>query len=128
MKKVLGSGFWVLVLAGAILLSNTICFGEQVDPYTWDFGQVKQGEVVSHNFILKNDSAKTLKITGVNTSCGCIVSEVREKVLPPQESTKIEAKFNSKGYSGAVQQFVYVNTDDIDKPVIKFIIKVKVVK
>ena len=122
MKKALG-------LIGLIFLSYTVCLGEKaVDPFTWDFGQVKQGEVVSHSFILKNDSAKTLKIIGVNTSCGCAVSETKKKILSPQESTEVAVKFNSKGYLGAVQQFVYVNTDNVDKPVIRFIIKADVVK
>jgi len=46
----------------------------------------------------------------------------------PGESTPVEIKFNSKGYSGDIQQFTYVNTDDIDNPVIRFIIKAHVVK
>jgi hypothetical protein len=118
-------------VAGLIILSfflSTGCSAEQADAYSWDFGKIKEGEVAAHNFTLKNDSAKALKITGVNTSCGCTVSEVRLKVLLPQESTAVEVKFNSKGYAGAVQQFVYVNTDAVDKPVIRFIIKANVVK
>ena len=121
MRRVMGLFIFMFFL-------HTGCCLAQVDSLTWDFGKIKQGEVVSHNFILKNDSAKTLKITGVNTSCGCTASEVKSKVLLPQGSTEVEVKFNSKGYLGAVQQFAYVNTDDIDKPVIKFIIKVNVVK
>ncbi|MFA4990210.1 MAG: DUF1573 domain-containing protein [Candidatus Omnitrophota bacterium] len=108
-------------------LATGYCLG-QLDSYVWDCGKIKQGEVAAHNFTLKNDSAKALKITGVTTSCGCTVSEVKKKVLLPGESTPVEIKFNSKGYSGAVQQFTYVNTDNVDKPVIRFIIKADVVK
>ncbi|MDD2680239.1 MAG: DUF1573 domain-containing protein [Candidatus Omnitrophica bacterium] len=121
MKRVMGLVIFLFFLA-------TGCWAEQPDFYTWDFGQVKEGEVVAHSFTLKNDSVKALKITGVNTSCGCTVSEVKRETLSAQESTLVEVKFNSKGYSGAVQQFVYVNTDNLDKPVIKFIIKANVVK
>lgn len=101
---------------------------DQPDPYTWDFGRVKHGEVAAHSFTLKNNSKKALKITAVNTSCGCTVSGVKKKILLPGESTPVEIKFNSKGYSGDIQQFTYVNTDDIDNPVIRFIIKAHVVK
>jgi len=117
--------------AGLILFSFFLsvgCSAAPADAYTWDFGKIKEGEVAAHNFILKNDSAKPLKITGVNTSCGCTVSEVKLKVLGPGESSAVEVKFNSKGYAGAVQQFVYVNTDSVDKPVIRFIIKANVAK
>jgi len=94
----------------------------------WDFGQVKQGEVVTHDFILKNDTGKILNIKGVNTSCGCTVSTIEKKVLLPGESAKVSAKFNSKSYNGPVQQFVYVNTDKVDNSIIRFIIKADVVK
>ena len=124
-----------IVLAVFLFFLQMVCYAEQPltqskemsDPYTWDFGSIKQGEVVAHDFTLKNESEKTLTIIGVNTSCGCTVSEARDKVLGPQELTLIGVKFNSKDYSGAVRQFVYVNTDSLDKPLIRFIIKANVV-
>lgn len=129
MRNVRGAWCKALGLAGLIFILPTACFGEKaVDPYAWDFGKVKQGEVVAHSFTLNNESAETLNIVAVNTSCGCAVSEVKDKVLAPQGSTLLEVKFNSKGYSGAVQQFIYVNTDSVDKPVIRFIIKAEVMK
>ncbi len=131
--------FLFMVTAGCLAEDNAIVkstAGEEAvqeatkaeDPYTWDFGQVKQGELQKHNFILKNESQKTLNIKSVNTSCGCTVSEVQKNTLQPGEETSIGVTFNSKGYSGAVQQFVYVNTDDPDNPIIKFTIKAEVVK
>lgn len=129
-KRDTGNGIRVTgLIVFLCCLFFTACFGkETTDPYAWDFGKIKQGEIASHNFTLKNDSAKILNITAVNTSCGCTASEVKNKILEPQGSTTVEVKFNSKGYLGPVQQFVYVNTDNIDKPVIRFIIKVEVVK
>lgn len=103
--------------------------GAQIsDPYTWDFGKVKEGQLLKHDFILRNNSGKALTIKDVNTSCGCTVSKVEKKVLKRGESALIEVKFDSKGYSGQTQQFVYVNTDDLDNPVIRCIIKANVIK
>ena len=98
------------------------------DPYSWDFAQVKEGEVLEHTFVLKNESEKTLTIKEVNTSCGCTAFKVEKKVLLPGESTEIEVQFNTKGYSGLTQQYVYVHTDSLDKPIIRFIIKAEVIK
>ena len=98
------------------------------DNFSWDFGKVKEGEVLKHDFVLKNESPKTLQINEVTTSCGCTVSEVKKKTLLPGESTAVEVSFKSKGYSGPVQQYVYVNTDSLDNPVIKYIIKAVVAK
>ncbi len=98
------------------------------DAYTWDFGRVKEGEILKHDFVLKNESDKTLTIKDVNTSCGCTISQVKKKILLPADSTAIEVRFDSKGYSGAAKQYVYVHTDSLDKPIIRFIIKADVVR
>ncbi|MBU3958605.1 MAG: DUF1573 domain-containing protein, partial [Candidatus Omnitrophica bacterium] len=105
---------------------GTTAQSEVSDPYSWDFAQVKQGEILRHNFIFKNESKETLKIKDVNTSCGCTVSKVQEKVLSPGESTFIEVEFNTKGYSGPTQQYIYVHTDNPDNPLVRFIIKAQV--
>lgn len=94
----------------------------------WDFGQVKEGLNLKHDFILKNKSEKSLNIIGTNNSCGCVVSKIQKSTLLSGEETVIEAKFNSVGYSGPVEQFVYVNTDDPQNPVSKFTIKAEVLK
>ncbi len=93
-----------------------------------DFGRVKQGVVVKHDFTFKNETPGILKITGINTSCGCTASQAGKKSLAPGESTIISVAFNSAGYSGVVKQFVYVNTDNDKLPVIRFIVKAEVIK
>ena len=98
------------------------------DPNEWDFGQVKQGTISKHDFILKNETNDILEINNIHSSCGCTASESDKKTLLPQESTVIKVTFNSQGYLGPVQQFVYVNTDNTDLPIIKFTIKANVVK
>jgi len=101
---------------------------DPLDSYQWDFGQIKQGAILKHNFILKNETKKILKINSVHTSCGCTASESDKKLLMPQESTTISVNFNSQGYLGPVTQFIYVNTDNPDLEIIKFTIKAEVVK
>ncbi len=100
------------------------------DIYTHDFGKVKEGEVVKHSFEFKNETKNILNIKEVNSSCGCTSSEVKKKKLLPGESTYIDIKFNSKGYSDQrqVTQYIYVNTDDIDNPIVRYIITILVVK
>jgi hypothetical protein len=98
------------------------------DELSWDFGIVKEGQVLQHDFVIKNESGRELNIKDVNTSCGCTVSKAKNKTLKPQESTVIEVKFNSKGYSGKVKQYVYVNTDSLDNPLLRYIITAEVVK
>lgn len=96
------------------------------DLRVWDFGKVKAGAVLKHEFVLKNELPRTLRVKDVTTSCGCTASNAQKKVLAPQETTAIPVTFNSTGYSGSVQQFVYVNTDNVDNPFVKFTIKAEV--
>ena len=129
MRKAMGYGPWAMGLAVFVFFLHTVSYGEEtIDPYTWDFGLVREGQIVKHAFSLQNEPDKTLTIKDVHTSCGCTASEIKKKALSPGESTEIGVSFNSKGYSGEVKQFIYVNTDDIDNPVIRFIIKAEVVK
>ena len=98
------------------------------DPNEWDFGKVQQGQVLKHDFLLKNETRDVLKIISINTSCGCTASQSDKESLKPNESTAINVTFNSKGYAGEVKQFIYVNTDNAYFPVVKFIIKAEVIK
>lgn len=95
---------------------------------TWDFGRIEQGEVAKHVFVYKNDSRVDLNIKDTNASCGCTVSKVDKQKLRPGEEANLEVAFNSRGYSGEVRQFVYMNTDSRDNPVVKFTIKADVKK
>jgi len=118
----------IVFLVSFFIVASTYAQGEKSDPNEWDFGKVKQGVILKHNFILKNQTNKVLKINSVNTSCGCTVSKADKNSLLPQESTTIGVTFNSHGYSGQIKQSVYVNTDDMDIAIIKFTIKAEVSK
>lgn len=101
---------------------------EVSDSLEKDFGKVKEGAVLRHTFIFKNQSKKPLNIKDVNTSCGCTVSEVKKKALASGESTEVKVEFRTKGYAGVTQQFVYLYTDSLDNPVVRFIIKAEIIK
>jgi hypothetical protein len=136
---------WLLLLLLFFYLPQTGCYSksqkdlifkqkeppqeeEASDSNTWDFGLVKEGQVLKHDFIFKNDSGKTVTIKNIDTSCGCTSSEVKKKTLLPGESTLIEVKFDTKGYAGGTKQHIYVYTDNIDNQIIRYIIKANVVK
>lgn len=140
MRKVMGYRLWVI---GSIIFLSfllTACAAQpdyqpsenvaeqKADPYAWDFGNVKEGAVLKHDFIFKNESKSVLTIKGTATSCGCTVSEVKKKTLLSQESTLLTVQFKTKGYSGPVKQYIFVTTDSLDNPVVRFIIKAQVVK
>jgi len=117
-----------LILIIFILFIFNPVFSEGANSNEWDFGKVRQSEIVKHDFMFQNNTPKTLKITAINTSCGCTASQADKKALKPGESTIINVTFDSKGYSGKVRQLVYVNTDNPDIEVTSFIINAEVNK
>jgi hypothetical protein len=108
------------------------CYAQQqgvIQPHTnvYNFGRIKEGRVLRHKFTLKNTSEKTLKIISINTSCGCTISKVRQKVILPAQSSSVEVQFNTKGYCGPIEQHVYVQTDSPQNPLFIFSVKADIV-
>lgn len=75
---------------------------------TFDFGQINEGEVVSHSFKFKNVGTDPLNILSVNVSCGCTVASKPEQPVGVGQSDEIVINFNSKGKVGENHKTVTV--------------------
>lgn len=64
---------------------------------TYDFGTIKQGEVVKYEFSFKNVGKTPLIITSATATCGCTVPEYPVQPIKPGESGVIKVVFNSTG-------------------------------
>lgn len=78
----------------------------------WDFSKVKQGEVVSHEFVFANEGDATLDIQKVSTSCGCTAALVSADKVAPGKEGRISVKFDTRGYGGQVRKIIYVDSND----------------
>lgn len=83
---------------------------------THDFGKVKQGEVVSWEFVFKNEGGVPLVVEKVETTCGCTAALVSEKTIAPGKEGKVKATFDTRGYSGRLARYLYVVTNDSENP------------
>ncbi len=63
----------------------------------YDFGTVKEGEVVKHTFKFTNTGKVPLTILKARSSCGCTVPEWPEEPIPPGGTGEIFARFNTEG-------------------------------
>ena len=79
---------------------------------SFDFGDIKQGETVSHTFVLSNSGGDLLKITDVKASCGCTAAAPEKNELAPGESTNLVVKFNSTGRQGKQTKTVRIYSND----------------
>lgn len=103
-------------------LFSSIVFAQLVQPKlviqqnSFDFGDIKQGETVSHTFVLTNSGGDLLKINNVQASCGCTAASPEKTELAPGESTNLTVKFNSTGRMGNQVKTVKVFTNDLQSP------------
>lgn len=67
---------------------------------TYDFGKTKQGEVLKHQFRLKNTGTKELEIQELQASCGCLKIAVDKKIIPIGEEAIITMELNTKLLEG----------------------------
>ncbi len=81
-----------------------------------DFGKVKQGDVVNHEFVFTNDGGATLVVEKVETTCGCTAALVSEKKIAPGKTGKIKTTFDTRGYSGRLSRYVYLVSNDSESP------------
>lgn len=104
------------VLAGVLLIAGParasgepkIKFKETV----WDFGKVKQGELLTHEFVFANEGDATLVIERVSTSCGCTAALVSADKIQPGKEGRVQIKFDTRGYGGQVRKLIYVDSND----------------
>lgn len=97
----------------------------QQDEY--DFGDIKQGEKVSHIFVVTNSGGDLLKITNVKASCGCTAALPEKNELAPGESTNLNVTFNSAGRFGKQKKLIRIESNDPDNPQVIVTIKGNVV-
>lgn len=62
----------------------------------FDFGEVREGEVVTHTFQFTNDGKQPLIIQNARSTCGCTVPEWPKDPIPPGESGSISVRFDTK--------------------------------
>lgn len=86
------------------------------DEMLHDFGRVRSGAIMKHEFTLTNQGNADLLIHGVLPSCGCTtVSDFPAKV-PPGGQAKLNLTFNSFSLMGEQIRTLLVKSNDPERP------------
>ena len=80
------------------------------------FGSVKEGEAITHEFIVKNVGDEPLEIERIQPACGCTVAEVGDKAIKPGESTPLAVTFHTAGFQGYKVKTVRIYSNDPTQP------------
>ena len=81
------------------------------DTTVFDFGRITEGEIVTHEFTIRNEGDASLLIASVNPDCGCTVADFPKFPIEPGGQGKIKVSFDSEGKRGQVYRQVRVITN-----------------
>lgn len=78
----------------------------------YSFGNVVQGDSLSHSFVIKNQGSKPLIITDVVESCSCTLAKLADRQIAPGSSTVLEVRYRPNGITGPDRQILTLRTND----------------
>jgi Protein of unknown function (DUF1573) len=79
----------------------------------FDFGEITQGQKVSHDFKFENTGVNELVLSAAYADCGCTVAEVPRQPIPAGKSNAIRVTFDSAGKTGIVNKSITLETNCI---------------
>lgn len=81
------------------------------DNPSFDFGKVKEGEVVEHEFTFVNSGESPVIISRVTASCGCTTPSYTNTPVLPGKSGNVKIKFDSEGQMGKQQKLITIQSN-----------------
>ncbi len=105
MKKMLLALLMAVALGVAASASGEL----SADVADYNFGNVVEGTIVVHTFILSNLGTQPVQISKVRASCGCTATALSDYSLTAGESVQLEARVDTSGFSGDVVKSIYVD-------------------
>lgn len=82
----------------------------------YNYGTIKQGESVTHEFTFVNNGKDDLIITNAQGSCGCTVPQYPKEPVKTGESGTIKVTFNSAGKMGMQDKTVTITSNAKNSP------------
>jgi hypothetical protein len=111
MKKIL----YIILLLPVLVFAQTgpklvVDGGEALNS-----GNHLRGKEVVYDITFKNTGDADLKITGVQTTCGCSSALVSSDLIPPGGSGSVKFTFNGQGF-GSVTKTLSIATNETESP------------
>ncbi|WP_254527983.1 MULTISPECIES: DUF1573 domain-containing protein [unclassified Sphingobacterium] len=80
----------------------------QFEETVYDFGKIKEGEVVKHVFKFENTGTSPVILSQVSASCGCTTPTFTTTPVLPGKVGEIAVEFNSSGQVGQQQKIITI--------------------
>ena len=74
----------------------------------FDFGQVKEGEVIEHVYTYTNTGKSPVILSQVSASCGCTTPSYTQTPTLPGKSGEVKVSFDTNGQVGKQEKIVTI--------------------
>ncbi len=91
-----------------------------------DFGLVRPGEILRHQFTVRNSSSGTWTIREVLRTCACAVTRVSAESIPPGGAEQFDVQYRMPSRSTDKSQTVTVHFREPDAPVVSLTARARV--
>ena len=85
--------------------------------YTFDFGNITEGDTARVNISYKNEGSDPLEIQKVQSSCGCTMAVPSGMIIKPGERGNLKIAFDSSNRFGKTSKTITLFTNDGQDPV-----------
>ena len=83
----------------------------EIEPGEWDFGRAAPGEVLVHEFVLKNTGSRDLEIGRIASACACAAAVTDRTVIPPGESGTLRVTLETRRYRGVLERWLTIRSN-----------------
>ncbi|PRD57265.1 DUF1573 domain-containing protein [Sphingobacterium gobiense] len=80
----------------------------EFDESVFDFGEVKEGEIVEKIYTYTNTGTAPVILSQVSASCGCTTPSYTQTPVLPGKSGEVKVSFDSNGQVGKQQKIVTI--------------------
>jgi hypothetical protein len=106
----------LIITSGVSAQAKKATEAVQFKEVKYDFGKIKQGVPVTHDFAFKNVSAKPVVVESATATCGCTTPKWPSAPIVKNKTDKITAGFNAAA-EGKFTKTITVKLAGYDQPV-----------
>lgn len=88
-----------------------------IDPI-FNFGTVEDSQTIRHLFVLRNQGSQPIHILGVQSSCGCTLTQVSSEVIEPGAEVHLAVELSLAGQKGEIAKWITVESNDPECPML----------
>lgn len=96
----------------------------EISPNSFDFGEIKYGQISEYIFMVRNSGNEILEIKKVATSCACTKGSISKDKIAPGEEIELKVSYDTGAMSGPhgmgkQERIIYIKSNDPINPQIE---------